>query len=192
MEYNMPHLPELIDFADSCGAGTMLMYQLVAVGRGEKIEKATLKKTANKYLSELIALKQKSAHTMIEPVAGPQYWPYILEKNGIRDGFMLKLAGKVFHGCAAGRGFVYVKANGDVWPCPFVEISAGNVKEMDFNKIYYESPVFRNLRKREENLKGICGDCSYKTVCGGCRGRALAYSGDYLAEDPRCFIHETR
>jgi radical SAM protein with 4Fe4S-binding SPASM domain len=185
-------LPELIDFADSCGAGIMLMYQLVAVGRGEKIEKATLKKTANKYLSELIALKQKSAHTMIEPVAGPQYWPYMLEKNGIRDGLMLKIAGKVFHGCAAGRGFVYVKANGDVWPCPFVEISAGNVKRNDFNKIYYESPVFRNLRKREENLKGICGECNYKTVCGGCRGRALAYSGDYLAEDPRCFIHETR
>ena len=99
----MPHLPELIDFADNCGAGIMLMYQLVAVGRGEKIEKATLKKTANKYLSELIALKQKSAHTMIEPVAGPQYWPYILEKNGICDGLMLKIAGKVFHGCAAGR-----------------------------------------------------------------------------------------
>jgi radical SAM protein with 4Fe4S-binding SPASM domain len=190
MEYNMPHLPELIDFADNCGAGIMLMYQLVAVGRGEKIEKATLKKTANKYLSELIALKQKTAQTMIEPVAGPQYWPYILEKNGIRDGLMLKLAGLVFHGCAAGRGFVYVKANGDVWPCPFVEISAGNVKKMDFNKIYYESSVFRNLRKREENLKGICGDCNYKTVCGGCRGRALAYSGDYLAEDPRCFIRE--
>jgi radical SAM protein with 4Fe4S-binding SPASM domain len=85
---------------------------------------------------------------------------------------------------------VYVKANGDVWPCPFVEISAGNVKEMDFNKIYHESPVFQKLRKREDNLKGICGDCSYKTVCGGCRGRALAYSGDYLAEDPRCFIRE--
>ncbi|MCX5848451.1 MAG: radical SAM protein [Deltaproteobacteria bacterium] len=192
MEYNMPHLPELIDFTDGCGAGIMLMYQLVAVGRGENIEKATLKKTANKYLSELIALKQKSAHTIIEPVAGPQYWPYMLEKNGIRDGLMLKLAGKVFHGCAAGRGFVYIKANGDVWPCPFVEISAGNVKKMDFNKIYYESPVFRNLRKREELLKGVCGECNYKTVCGGCRGRALAYSGDYLAEDPRCFIHETK
>ena len=129
---------------------------------------------------------------MIEPVAGPQYWPYMLEKNGIQDGLMLKFAGKVFHGCAAGRGFVYIKANGDVWPCPFVEISAGNIKKNDFNKIYYESSVFRNLRNREKLLKGVCGDCNYKTICGGCRGRALAYSGDYLAEDPRCFIHETR
>jgi len=191
MEYNMPHLPELIDFADNCGAGIMLMYQLVAVGRGEKIEKATLKKSANKHLSELIAEKQRNAKTIIEPVAGPQYWPYILEKKGIKDGWALKLAGKVFHGCAAGRGFVYIKANGDVWPCPFVEIKTGNVRETDFQKIYAESPVFQNLRRREELLKGVCGECNYKTTCGGCRGRAHAYSGDYLAEDPRCFIHET-
>jgi len=184
MEYNIPDLPELIDFVDNCGAGITLMYQLVAVGRGEKIEKATLKKAANQYLSELIALKQKTAHTIIEPVAGPQYWPHLLEKNGIRDGLMLKLAGKVFHGCAAGRGFVYVKANGDVWPCPFVEVNAGNVRKTDFKDIYYESDVFRNLRNWEKLLKGVCGECNYKTVCGGCRGRALAYSGDYLAEDP--------
>jgi radical SAM protein with 4Fe4S-binding SPASM domain len=191
MEYNMPHLPRLIDFADNCGAGIMLMYQLVAVGRGEKIEKATLKKSANKYLSELIAEKQKTAKTIIEPVAGPQYWSYLLEKNGIRGGKMLKLAGNFFHGCAAGRGFVYIKANGDVWPCPFVEINAGNIRQESFQKIYADAPVFRQLRRREETLKGICGECNYIKVCGGCRGRALAYSGDYLAEDPRCFVRET-
>lgn len=190
MEYNMPHLPDLIDFADDCGAGIMLMYQLVAVGRGEKIEKATLKKSANKYLSELIADKQKNAKTIIEPVAGPQYWPYLLEKNGIRGEKLLKLAGNLFHGCAAGRGFVYIKANGDVWPCPFVEINAGNIRNAGFGKIYREAPVFQQLRKREDLLKGACQTCKYKTICGGCRGRALAYSGDYLAEDPRCFIQE--
>jgi radical SAM protein with 4Fe4S-binding SPASM domain len=190
MEYNMPYLPDLIDFADQSGAGIMLMYQLVAVGRGEKIEKATLKKTANKYLSELISQKQKIAKTIIEPVAGPQYWPYLLEKGGIRGGLPLKLAGQVFHGCAAGRGFVYVKANGDVWPCPFVEVSGGNVREKSFHDIYTHSTLFTDLRQREKKLKGLCGECQYKTVCGGCRGRAHAYSGDYLAEDPRCFIRE--
>jgi radical SAM protein with 4Fe4S-binding SPASM domain len=190
MEYNIPHLPELIDFADASGAGIMLMYQLVAVGRGEKIEKATLKKSANRYLSEMIADKQQNAKTIIEPVACPQYWPYLLEKKGIKDGFKLQLAGKVFHGCAAGRGFVYIKANGNVWPCPFVEINAGNVRDKSFERIYRDAPVFQNLRQREKLLKGLCGECNYKTVCGGCRGRALAYSGDYLAEDPRCFIRE--
>jgi radical SAM protein with 4Fe4S-binding SPASM domain len=190
MEYNLSRLPELIDFADRQGAGIMLMYQLVAVGRGEKIEKATLKKSANKSLSKLIAAKQKNAKTIIEPVAGPQYWAHLLEKNNIRDGWKLKTAEKVFYGCAAGRGFVYVKANGDVWPCPFVEVKGGNVRDHRFDDIYKNAPVFNQLRRREELLKGLCGECHYKSVCGGCRGRAHAYSGDYLAEDPRCFLHE--
>ena len=125
-------------------------------------------------------------------MAGPQYWPYLLEKKGFNAGWKLELAGKVFHGCAAGRGFVYIKANGDVWPCPFVEISGGNVREDSFRHIYETSPVFRNLRNRENMLQGLCGECDYRTVCGGCRGRALAYSGDYLAEDPRCFLREKR
>jgi len=191
MEYNMENLPELIDFADKCGAGIMLMYQLVAVGRGQKIKTATLKKSANKHLSKLISEKQKQSSMIIEPVAGPQYWPYLLERGGIRDGFKLDLAGKVFHGCSAGRGFVYIKADGNVWPCPFVEVSGGSVREKSFYEIYHESELFQNLRRREETLKGLCGDCRYRTVCGGCRGRAHAYTGDYLAEDPRCFLRET-
>ncbi len=190
MEYNMENLSDLIDFVDEHNASIMLMYQLVAVGRGEKIEKATLKKSANEHLSHLISQKQKHARTIIEPVAGPQYWPYLLEKKGCENGFMLKFAEKVFHGCAAGRGFVYVKSNGDVWPCPFVEVNAGNVREKPFREIYEESTVFKNLRNRENMLKGVCGDCRYRTICGGCRGRAHAYSDDYLAEDPRCFIRK--
>ena len=190
MEYNMPYVSELIDFVDEQEASIMLMYQLVAVGRGEKIESATLKREANSNLSKLISSKQENTKTIIEPVAGPQYWPYILEKKGMKNGLWLKFAEKVFHGCAAGRGFVYIKSNGDVWPCPFVEVTAGNVRETSFQNIYEESIVFKNLRNREETLKGNCGDCRYKTICGGCRGRAMAYTDDYLAEDPSCFIRE--
>lgn len=193
MEYNMSNLADLIDFVDEQDASIMLMYQLVAVGRGEKIKSATLKKSANQNLSELISEKQKNARTIIEPVAGPQYWPYILEKKGFHKSSLgLKLAGKVFHGCAAGRGFLYIKANGNVWPCPFLEVSAGNVREKSLKILYEESVIFKNLRNRENTLKGICGDCDYRTICGGCRGRALAYSGDYLSEDPRCFMRERK
>ncbi|MCX5846031.1 MAG: radical SAM protein [Deltaproteobacteria bacterium] len=192
MEYNMENLSDLIDFVDQHDASIMLMYQLVAVGRGGKIERATLKKSANENLSRLIAQKQKQTRAIIEPVAGPQYWPYILEKKGIQNGLLIKIAEQVFHGCAAGRGFVYIKANGEVWPCPFVEVNTGNVREKPFSEIYEEAPVFKNLRNRENLLKGLCGDCRYKKICGGCRGRAWAYSGDYLAEDPRCFIRSDK
>ncbi|MCG2769206.1 MAG: radical SAM/SPASM domain-containing protein, partial [Anaerolineae bacterium] len=51
------------------------------------------------------------------------------------------------------------------------------------------SPVLEDLRAREERLKGRCSECEYKRLCGGCRGRAWATTGDYLAEDPSCFIH---
>ena len=188
MEYNLHMLSELIDFINDQDASVMLMYQLVAVGRGEKIKSKTLKKSANRELSELISKKQKQVATIIEPVAGPQYWPYLLEKKGWNTGLALKFAEHVFHGCSAGRDFVYIKANGDVWPCPFVEINNGNVREKPLKTIYEEAPVLRHLRNRENLLKGLCGDCRYRRICGGCRGRAFAYSGDYLAEDPRCFI----
>ncbi|TFG38334.1 MAG: radical SAM protein, partial [Syntrophobacterales bacterium] len=191
MEHNLPHLSDLIPFVDEMGANIMLMYQLVAVGRGQKIAEATLKKKANRDLCELISEMQRGVQTIIEPVAGPQYWPYLLEKRSI-DERWLKIAEKVFHGCAAGRGFVYIKSNGDVWPCPFVEVTAGNVRERSFREIYEDSEVFVNLRNREKTLKGDCGICKYRTICGGCRGRAWAYSGDYLAEDPRCFIKGER
>jgi radical SAM protein with 4Fe4S-binding SPASM domain len=188
MEITMPYLADLIDFADMNDAAIMLMYQLVAVGRGERIKEVTLKKTTNQQLSELIASKQKTIETIVEPVAGPQYWPYILEKKGWTGDLLLRIAEMVFHGCSAGRGFVYIKANGDVWPCPFVEVNAGNVRDTAFKKIYEESDVFVHLRNREDTLTGDCGECRYRRLCGGCRGRAWAYTGDYLAEDPRCFI----
>jgi radical SAM protein with 4Fe4S-binding SPASM domain len=74
------------------------------------------------------------------------------------------------------------------WPCPFVEVKAGNVREKPFQDIYENAPVFKNLRAREETLRGHCRDCRYCSICGGCRGRAWAYTGDYLAEDPSCFV----
>ncbi|HUV07704.1 MAG TPA: SPASM domain-containing protein, partial [Spirochaetia bacterium] len=137
-------------------------------------------------------------------------WAYLLQKAGIRGGLRLRAAGlrlraaglrlraaglrlraaeAVLHGCCAGRGFVYIKPNGSVWPCPFLPIECGNAREESFRDIWNGSPVFRQLRRREISLKGQCRECVYRKICGGCRGRALALKGDYLEEDPSCFIH---
>jgi radical SAM protein with 4Fe4S-binding SPASM domain len=125
----------------------------------------------------------------MEPVAGPQYWPFLLQRASVKGGPLLRLGESVFHGCSGGRGFIYIKPNGDVWPCPFIEVSCGNVRETPFASIWETSPVFHDLRHREELLKGQCGECQYRRLCGGCRGRAWATTGDYLAEDLSCFIH---
>lgn len=53
-----------------------------------------------------------------------------------------------------------------------------------------EAPILADLRAREERLRGHCGECAYRRLCGGCRGRTWTTTGDYLAEDLSCFIHE--
>jgi len=189
MEYNVEQLAELMRLVDELGTGILLMYQLVPVGRGRDIRQAALDLGANERLIRFMAKAQRTTRAIMEPVAGPQYWPFLLQRAGISNGPLLRLAETVFHGCSAGRGFVYIKPNGDVWPCPFIEVSCGNVRDKPFRHIWTSSPVFEDLRQRETRLKGRCGDCEFRRLCGGCRGRTWAVSGDYLNEDPSCFIH---
>ncbi|MGE5342169.1 MAG: radical SAM protein [Candidatus Omnitrophota bacterium] len=188
MEYNFDHLEELIALIEANGSGIILMYQLVPVGRGSGIETAALNVGDNEKLLRFLSRVQGTLSSIVEPVAGPQYWPFLLEKRGKTSPSWIRRAETVFFGCAAGRGFVYIKANGEVWPCPFVEVSAGNIREKRFTDIYPGAELFQRLRKREFLLKGKCGECNYRKMCGGCRGRALACTGDLFAEDPSCFL----
>jgi radical SAM protein with 4Fe4S-binding SPASM domain len=189
MEYNMEQMERLMALVDELEAGILLLYQLIPVGRGREIEDAALDIGANDRLVRFMAEAQRNIQAIMEPVANPQYWPFLLQRAGISSGPRLRLAEQVFHGCSAGRGFVYIKPDGEVWPCPFIEVSCGNVRHTPFPTIWATSPVLQHLRERETLLKGHCGECSYRRLCGGCRGRAWATTGDYLAEDPSCFIH---
>ncbi|MBR0406394.1 MAG: radical SAM protein [Eggerthellaceae bacterium] len=88
-------------------------------------------------------------------------------------------------GCLGGITFAFISHVGDVQPCGYFDMQLGNVKEKPFSEIWETSPVFDDLR-HYDRLKGKCGACEYKGVCGGCRARALAATGDYLAEEPYC------
>ncbi|MFC8128457.1 TIGR04053 family radical SAM/SPASM domain-containing protein [Streptomyces sp. NPDC057302] len=86
---------------------------------------------------------------------------------------------------SSGRGFVFVSHTGDVTPSGFLPLSAGNTKHRPLTDIYRTSPLFTELRD-PELLRGKCGRCAYRSLCGGSRSRAYAVTGDYLAEDPWC------
>lgn len=88
-------------------------------------------------------------------------------------------------GCSAATGGPCIRADGQVSPCSLLYVDAGNIFEQDLNEIY-NNEVFTNLCER--NLKGKCGDCNYKNICGGCRAAALAINNDYLSEDPECYL----
>jgi radical SAM protein with 4Fe4S-binding SPASM domain len=190
MEYNVTQMERLMALVDELKTGILLIYQLVPVGRGRVIEDAVLDKDANEWLIRFMTEAQRRTNAIMEPVAGPQYWPFLLRQARVSKGMPLWLAEKLFHGCAAGRGFIYIKPDGAVWPCPFIELACGNVRDRSFKEIWSGSQILKQLRNRERSLKGQCRECEYRRLCGGCRGRAWAATSDYLAEDPCCFIHD--
>ncbi|MBN1195675.1 MAG: radical SAM protein [Methanomicrobiaceae archaeon] len=79
-------------------------------------------------------------------------------------------------GCIAGTRYCRIYADGQVTPCPFLPVSAGNVRKTPFREIWYHSPVFSALRD-PDLLTGKCGRCGYKGICGGCRARAYRGTG---------------
>jgi len=88
-------------------------------------------------------------------------------------------------GCLAGTGVCFISHKGEVFPCGYLPVSAGNVMEQPFARIWTHSDVFARLRDPDA-LEGKCGVCEYRFVCEGCRARAFAATGNYLAEEPFC------
>jgi radical SAM protein with 4Fe4S-binding SPASM domain len=88
-------------------------------------------------------------------------------------------------GCLAGVGFCFVSHTGKVQGCGYLDIEAGDIRRQTFGDVWMNSPFFYRLRNLA-NLKGKCGVCEFRRVCGGCRARAYEVTGDYLAAEPYC------
>lgn len=82
-------------------------------------------------------------------------------------------------------GMMFVAQNGNVYPDGFLPFVCGNVRNESLPDIYLNNDIFTRLRSNE-NLKGKCGQCEYREICGGSRSRAYAAYKDPFAEDPGC------
>jgi radical SAM protein with 4Fe4S-binding SPASM domain len=88
-------------------------------------------------------------------------------------------------GCLAGTGVCFISHEGEVFPCGYLPALAGDLRKQSLADIWTSSIVFNELRE-DDNLKGKCGCCEFRHVCMGCRARAFAATGDFLAEEPFC------
>lgn len=88
-------------------------------------------------------------------------------------------------GCLAGTGVCFVSHRGEVFPCGYLPLEAGNIRRQPFQEIWERSPLFADLRD-PDLLGGRCGLCEFKRVCGGCRARAYGMTLEYLGEEPFC------
>lgn len=163
-------------------------FLLVPTGRGQDLVDVEL--TPDEYEEALTWAYQcqKTSPMHFKPTDAPQYYRIIRQLSAQegrevnRETFGMEA---MTRGCLGGITFAFISHIGDVQPCGYFDMHLGNVKEEPFSRIWETSPVFDDLR-HYDRLKGKCGVCEYKGVCGGCRARALAATGDYLAEEPYC------
>jgi radical SAM protein with 4Fe4S-binding SPASM domain len=126
---------------------------------------------------------------LVRPTCAPHYYRIVLQESKKESSKFerrtLKFSTGGSKGCIAGQLIALIDVDGNVLPCSYFPKPAGNLKEQSFKDIWENSELFRELRDFRK-YKGKCGSCEYVTVCGGCRARAYAISGDYLEEEPFC------
>jgi radical SAM protein with 4Fe4S-binding SPASM domain len=208
-DWNLDEVPAMIDLAGRLGARVLNFFFLVRTGRGERLTDIT----AAEYERVLTYLARiQGAGAPGRPDSGEGRPPSVFEAHddpwsataGRTGGLLIRakcaphfrrvlyqldprspLLANYAHGsCPAGKYYCRITPTGDVTPCPYMPVAAGNLRETSFAALWERSPVFTDLR--EARLGGRCGACEYRAICGGCRCRAYATHGDYLAEDPAC------
>jgi len=185
---NLSEIPKIQKLAVELGAVAHHIFLLVPTGRGKYIVDQAI--DAEEYEKVLNWFYDQRAQAPLELKAtcAPHYYR-ILRQRSHREGtsvsFQSPVLDAVTRGCLGGIGFCFISHTGDVQPCGYLDVNCGNVRQRSFADIWKHAEVFSNLRNYDK-LKGKCGDCQFKRVCGGCRARAFEATGDYMAEEPLC------
>lgn len=178
VESNYHQIRDLIDFSYRAGARAFNLFFLVCTGRGQNLTDITPEQY-HATLEMLVGIQDSYPGMMVRARCAPHYTRSALDspdKEGYVTGYNKP--------CTAGTNYCRISPEGDVTPCPYMPISAGNVRQRSFVDIWRNSPLFEEFRN--PTLKGKCGSCEISHLCGGCRARAYAHTGDIMAEDPWC------
>ena len=177
---NRDELPALAAWSAERGAVSFNVYFLVETGRGEGM-RGMAPEENDAVLAELLLLEAKyRGRMMVRSKCQPQIMRHAWEASS--DSPLLNYETR----CPCGVHYCRITPEGKVTPCPYMPAVAGDLREASFGKIWEEAELFRRLRAPERELGGKCGDCEYGLVCGGCRARAYADSGDPLGADESC------
>ena len=203
---NLEEMPAIIDLAEDIGAERFTYFNFIPAGRGKAHYDQDLSpEEREKLMRYLLARMSKGCKTTILTTA-PQLARVGIQCQG--SGGTGEVTMSMAHmqtvkvtkkavpladfigGCGAGRLYCSLSPQGDVHPCVFLPVNVGNLKTEKFQDIWLNSTLFKALRNRG-NLKGACGTCAYKYICGGCRARSAAYhNGDMLNSDPGCIMEK--
>jgi len=185
---NLEQIPKIQELAVELGAAAHHIFLLVPTGRGkyiidQEISAEQYEQTLNWFYDQ-----KEKIPLQLKATCAPHYYR-ILRQRAKAEGksvtFQTHGLDAVTRGCLGGTGFCFISHRGVVQPCGFLDINCGDVTQTSFAEIWNHSDIFLSLRNFD-NLKGKCGKCQFKRVCGGCRARAYEATGDFLAEEPLC------
>ena len=193
--FNVDRLPEMVPFIQEVDAVQWSVFFLVPTGRAQAQYMVSPQKHEEVF-NWLYELSQQAPFD-IKATAAPMYRRVAIQrkKNETSGDKPVTFQGAGFQyadglhrptkGVNDGNGFLFISHLGQIMPSGFLPIDCGNVREQDVVEVYRHHTVFTDLRNYTW-LKGKCGVCEYRDVCGGQRGRAFGITGDYLESDPAC------
>ncbi|MBI2069633.1 MAG: radical SAM protein [Elusimicrobia bacterium] len=178
---NVAEIETMYQMAGALKAQALYLFLLVPVGCGIQIaESQMLSAQEVETWLQWVFQKEQEGPVPVKAICAPHY--YRIETGYLNDGHC---NGTHRKGCLAGIHMCFVSHKGDVFPCGYLPVSCGNIKEKPFAEIWDKASQFSSLRD-SGLLEGKCGACAFKTVCGGCRARAYYAYGNMLAEEPYC------
>lgn len=185
---NLTEIPGIYDLALELGASALHIFLLVPTGRGEEIESEEIPPEEYERVLNWFYDRSRTSRIQLKATCAPHYFRIMRQRakaEGIRITRETHGLEAMTKGCLGGSAFCFISSKGDVYPCGYLPALAGNIRQQPFKMIWEKSRVFNDLRD-PGMLKGKCGVCEYRMVCGGCRARAYAATGDYLDEEPYC------
>ncbi len=177
-------LPEMAALTEELGAVLWSVFFLVPIGRGRILDPISPAR-ADQVMEWLLEQSQTRSFG-VKTTEAPHYRRVALQHQQDGTG-ELPGADEIGRrtGIRAGDGFAFVSHTGEVYPSGFLPKTAGSVRQDSIVDLYRHSELFETLRD-EDQFRGKCGSCEFRSVCGGSRSRAYAYTGDPLESDPLC------
>jgi heme b synthase len=202
--HNKEQLDRMVRMAGELDAIGLHLFLLVPVGCGVEIAEEQMINAVEyeRVLNWMYDMEKAAPGLQLKATCAPHYFRIMHSRRAEerRQGVQHEMPasyGRQVHGhphgqmhaatkgCLAGTGVCFVSHRGEVFPCGYLPVEAGNIHRERFGDIWESSPLFGQLRDVDA-LEGKCGICQFKKVCSGCRARSYGVTGNYMAEEPFC------
>ena len=180
---NAWQMEALYELAKSLGAAALHFFMLVPVGCGQILAETDML-SPQEYEEKLVEIYrlESRGELQLKVTCGPHYQRVIRQQQTQNSTLRTQHSSR---GCLAGLGVLFVGHQGNVYPCGYLPVKCGSILDEQLSEIWLNNKDLLWMCN-SDNLGGKCGVCGYRHVCGGCRARAYAATGDYMAQEPFC------